>query len=104
MRLLKVLLVISLATFTTASFAASKSHQATHHQRSHQQTTIAEKVNINTADAQSLTSLKRIGAKKADAIVAYRSKHGKFKSVQDLTKVKGISSSIIEANKERLVI
>ncbi|MDX8403774.1 MAG: helix-hairpin-helix domain-containing protein [Mariprofundaceae bacterium] len=45
---------------------------------------------MNTASAAQLQELKGIGEKTAAAIVTYRNKHGAFKSVDDLTKVKGI--------------
>lgn len=60
------------------------------------------KLNINTASASELAGLKRIGAKKAAAIVAYRNANGAFKSVDDLSKVKGISQKIVEANRASL--
>ena len=47
-------------------------------------------VNLNTATAGQLQSLPGIGPKKAGAIVSYRTKHGPFKRVDDLVKVKGI--------------
>jgi len=49
-----------------------------------------DKVNINTASAEQLQSLKGVGEKTAAAIVAYREAHGSFKSIEDLTGVKGI--------------
>ena len=62
-------------------------------------------VNINTADAQALSkNIKGIGLKKAEAIVAYREKFGKFKSVADLTRVKGIGNKLIEKNKDLLIV
>lgn len=65
----------------------------------------AEPVNINTANAFVISkSLKGIGIKKAKAIVAYRDKHGKFKSVEELAKVKGIGSKTIAKNKKNLKI
>ncbi len=48
------------------------------------------KVNINTANAQTLTSLPGIGPKIAERIVAYREQKGPFRSTDDLMKVKGI--------------
>ncbi len=53
------------------------------------------KININTADAKTLSTLKGIGPKKAQAIVTYRQKNGGFKSVDDLAKVKGINTKLI---------
>lgn len=48
------------------------------------------KVNINTANAQTLTSLPGIGPKMAERIIAYREQKGPFRSADDLMKVKGI--------------
>jgi competence protein ComEA len=103
MRLYKVLLVCLLSIFVMTGFAETNS-DVTKHQAKHSQKATTTKVNINTADAKSLSTLKRIGAKKAQAIIEYRKQHGKFKSIQDLAKVKGISARIVESNKERLVI
>ena len=47
-------------------------------------------VDINTASAEVLTSLPKIGPKTAEEIVRYRSEHGPFKSVEQIQKVKGI--------------
>jgi competence protein ComEA len=61
-------------------------------------------VDINTADAQELTTLDGIGPQKAEAIVAYRTEHGPFASPQDLLKVKGIGEKTLEANGERIIV
>jgi competence protein ComEA len=37
-----------------------------------------------------------VGIKKAEAIVAYRSEHGPFKSVDELVNVKGIGDKMLE--------
>jgi competence protein ComEA len=58
-------------------------------------TPAAMKVNINTADEAALTSVKGIGKSKAKAIIAYREQNGAFKSVDDLTKVKGIKEKAL---------
>jgi competence protein ComEA len=47
-------------------------------------------ININTATAQQLAKLPRVGEKTAERIVAFRKKNGKFKRIQDLMKVNGI--------------
>jgi len=47
-------------------------------------------VNINTASAQELSLLPRVGAKVAQRIVDYRTEHGKFAKASDLMQVKGI--------------
>lgn len=57
----------------------------------------SQQVNINTADAATLAgSLRGVGIKKAEAIVAYRSEHGPFKSVDELVNVKGIGDKMLE--------
>jgi competence protein ComEA len=50
----------------------------------------SDKIDLNTASAVQLQELHGIGEKTAAAIVAYREAHGAFKSVDDLTHVKGI--------------
>ena len=60
----------------------------------------AEPVDINTADAQALAAnIKGVGAKKAEAIVEYRKKHGPFKRPEDLARVKGIGPKLVEQNR-----
>ena len=58
-------------------------------------------VDINTATKDQFMSLKGIGAKKADDIIAFRKGHC-FKDVADLTSVKGIGNKFIEKNKKEL--
>ena len=53
-------------------------------------------VNINTATVQDFESLPGIGPVMAQRIVDYRNEHGPFKSVEELTKVKGIGESKLE--------
>lgn len=66
---------------------------------------ISALVNINTADGETLVAeLKGIGLKRAKAILAYRSEHGPFKSVDDLVKIKGISKRIVEKNRNKITI
>lgn len=53
-------------------------------------------VNLNQASAEALAkSLKGIGLKKAQAIVALRESQGAFTSVDQLTQVKGIGSKTV---------
>jgi len=58
-------------------------------------------VDINTASKKELSSLNGIGAKKAEAIIAYRDANC-FKSVKELVKVKGIGNKIVEKNMSEL--
>jgi competence protein ComEA len=57
------------------------------------------KVNVNTANAQQIAkALNGVGIKKAEAIVAYRTQNGPFKSTADLMKVKGIGPTTVQKN------
>lgn len=53
-------------------------------------------VDINLANQEELQQLKGIGAKKAADIIAYREANGRFESVDDLTKVKGIGKGTLK--------
>ena len=65
----------------------------------------AEKVNINTADAEQIASaMTGVGESKAKAIVEYRKQHGNFKSIQDLEYVDGIGEKTIEKNSHKLTM
>ncbi len=50
-------------------------------------------INVNIADAKTLSLLPGIGPKTAEKIIAYREKNGPFKRVEDLRKVNGIGKS-----------
>ena len=66
---------------------------------------LAGPVNINTADAETISrSLQGVGLSKARAIVAYREKHGPFKSPDDLSLVKGIGDRTVELNRASILV
>ena len=55
-------------------------------------------VDINTADATTLArELNGVGPARAQAIVAYRTEHGPFKSVDDLALVKNMPQKVIDS-------
>jgi len=56
-------------------------------------------ININTAGAKELQEVPGIGEKKAQAIISFRNENGPFKSIEDLTKVKGIGAKMLEKMK-----
>jgi len=63
----------------------------------------AELVNLNKANAAAIQqNLVGIGPIKAEAIVNYRKKNGKFKSLDDLQGVTGIGPALIKKNKRYL--
>ena len=61
------------------------------------------KVNINQADLAQLETLPGIGAKKAQAIIDYRTANGSFHSLEDLGKVKGIGPKMLEKLKDLVI-
>ena len=62
-------------------------------------------VNINTASAAEIQDkLVGIGAKKAQAIVDYRTKNGAFLSIEQLKEVSGIGAATVEKNRSRIVL
>lgn len=60
------------------------------------------KVNVNTADAIELESAFSLTRSETAALSAYRTRHGKFKSLDDLKNVPGVSFAKFEAHKDRL--
>ena len=80
MKFLKMAMALAVLSLTTISFAGQ--------------------VNINTADAETISAeLNGIGIAKAKAIVEYRKKHGPFKSADDLSLVKGIGERTLDRNR-----
>ena len=63
-----------------------------------------EKININTASSTDLQQLPRIGPKVAQRIIDFREKHGKFKRVEDLMKVKGIGKKTFMNLKDLITV
>ncbi len=65
---------------------------------SHEKTKIslADRVNINTASHDELTTLPGIGPKMADRIIEYRKQHGGFLTIYGVKKVKGIGDKKFE--------
>jgi competence protein ComEA len=56
----------------------------------------AHTVNLNTASAGELEALPGIGEARAKAIVAVREKRGGFKSVDELSEVKGLGKAALD--------
>ena len=66
---------------------------------------LAGPVNINTADADTLAAeINGVGEMRALAIIQYREAHGAFKSVDELTQVKGIGVKLVEKNRENMTV
>ncbi len=61
-------------------------------------------VEINTATVKDFESLKGIGVKKAEDIVKYRKSIQCFKSINELTDVKGIGEATLKKNIKELTL
>ncbi|MGL5608510.1 MAG: ComEA family DNA-binding protein, partial [Aeromonas veronii] len=101
-KLSAVMLLACLPLFSQPVLAADKATP--------KQTTTASvaketgKLNINTATLAELTNLKGIGDKKAQAIVDYPEKQGKFTSVDQLADVNGIGPATLVANRDMIIV
>ena len=59
-------------------------------------------VNINTADAERLATLKGIGPALAQRIIEYREQNGAFKSIDEIKNVRGIGEKNFSAFKDKI--
>ena len=59
-------------------------------------------ININRATEAELVGLDGVGSSKAQAIILYREMFGRFQTVDELVKVKGIGVKTVEKNRARL--
>ncbi len=57
----------------------------------------AEKVNLNTATVEELSTLPGIGEVLAARIITYREDHGPFQTLEGLKAVSGIGEKVVEA-------
>jgi len=63
-----------------------------------------KKVNLNTAGLAELMTLSGIGEAKAESILKYREKVGRFQSIEELKKVSGIGDAMFERIQEEIVV
>ena len=59
-------------------------------------------VNINTADAERLATLKGIGPALAQRIIEYREQNGAFKTIDEIKNVRGIADKKFAAFKDKI--
>lgn len=98
--LFSFILVACLSAWGSYAFAAQtvlpKAQQV---QQAPRAAALGSRVNINTANAETLARvLNGIGLKKAQAIVVFRQQHGPFKSLAELNQVKGIGDATVKKN------
>ena len=61
------------------------------------------KVNLNTADEETLMTLTGIGATRAKAIIAYREENGPFQTIEDIMNVQGIKEGTFTKIKDEIM-
>jgi competence protein ComEA len=61
-------------------------------------------INVNTAIKEEFMMLPGIGEKTASAIIEYRQVNGSFKTIDDMTKIKGISKKKLDKLRPSLVL
>ncbi len=62
------------------------------------------RVDINKADAKSLSRIKAIGKKLAGKIVEFRKKHGPFEKIEDMLKIKGLGKKKLAKIRDHIAI
>lgn len=62
------------------------------------------KVNLNTAGREELMTLPGIGEAKADAVIAYRTEHGAFASIEEIQNIPGIKSAVFSKIKDQITV
>lgn len=64
----------------------------------------ADRINVNTADAETLMSIQGVGEKRAEAIIDYREENGPFSSVEELMNVDGVGQATLDNNRDTLTV
>ena len=94
-----IALAMVLGSFTPAQAASAKASKNVNNVKQHVQL-----ININRASVDQLSTLKGIGEKKAQAIVAFRTKNGNFKKVEDVMLVKGIGQKMFDKMRKFITV
>ena len=108
MKLLKTLFgacIVASVMLSNNALAEDKVAESTAQTMQQSQADVAGKLNINTAGAAEIQrAMIGIGAKKAEAIIQYREKHGNFTTVEQLLEVQGIGKATLEKNRDRITL
>ena len=62
------------------------------------------RIDINTADSEKLQQLKGIGASRAEDIISYREKNGKFTDIESIMNVPGIKQGTFDKIKDDIKV
>lgn len=104
-RISVIFTLLLLSIFAAPGFAANHPSTPTPQAAQTSASPQTEKVNINTADAETLAKmLKGVGLVKAKAIISFREQNGPFATADDLTQVKGIGPATVKKNAEVIVV
>jgi len=98
-----VLLVSMLCLFFSVNSMANVDRSSTMHDDKRSVISKHE-INLNTANAKLLATIKGVGMRRAQLIVAYRKEHGDFKSIDDLREIKGIGYKLIEKIRHTVMV
>lgn len=93
--LLVLLTLVSVAGFASAPAFAADNPAAK---------SILETVQLNQATAEELQVLPGVGPALSERIVAYRTEHGPFKSIDQLIEVKGIGEAKLAKFRDHLTL
>lgn len=101
-----IMVMLSHPVFAAPCFDNAKSayHYLLTQEAAQSQARNQTNININRATEAELVALNGIGSSKAQAIILYREMFGGFKTVDELTKVKGIGAKTVERNRQRLSV
>jgi competence protein ComEA len=90
---------------TAAQSSAAQGSTAAQKAASAAPASTVARVNINTADAQTLSAgLHGVGEARAAEIVRYRETYGPFSSAEELVEVKGIGQSTLDKNRDVIIL
>jgi comEA protein len=93
--MMALLVAVSMAGLSPVSVYAADTAAAS---------TLAETIHLNQATAEELQSLPGVGPALSERIVLYRTEHGPFRSVDQLTEVKGVGQTKLAKFKEQLTV
>ena len=102
----KVIIFLGILIFCGAvlRFLNVKINNVTANTNVQNQTQKILQININTADLVDLEKIPGIGPEIARRIIEYRTNHGQFLSLDDLSKVKGIGDKKLEMMKDYIIV
>lgn len=69
-----------------------------------QQADETDRVNLNTADKDTLMSLPGIGEARAEAIIQYRTEHGGFTAIEEIQQISGIKGAVYSKIEDRITV